>query len=623
VSAGQTNATESSATAAVRRAERYRSFPDCPHYSVGHNAELVYSPFTRRACTLSTVSAHLLQGCGYSATLEDHAARICREHNLAPAQWGAILAELSALTKAGLLVARTDLENHCRRHTEVQSASAPITTVGIPTRDRAPSLGHCVESYLESGRRHGWSNDYVIVDDSEEPQVRDGNRRTLQSLGARYGAAIFYAGPEDKVRFADALVSQCGLPREAVEFGLLNPEGCPIATGSSRNLLLLHAVGDVFLQVDDDTRCRLTPCPAAQPGLAFSSRYDPTEFWFLREDAPGAPEASAGADLLALHEQLLARSLSDCLAALGTGAEVDVDQTSAAFFRKLETVPGRVVVTAVGVVGDSGMGSSVGFLAREGDSRARLLQSERDYRRALASHQVMRAVTRPTICDAAYCMALNLGLDNRQLLPPFMPVQRNQDGIFAALVQSCVGNGFFGFLPWLLLHTPPTRRLASSNTDWKDAVRLRSGQMIQVLLRSIPLRRNLTNAAQNLRELGKGLTDIGSMPLMDFEETVRQQVWTQLSRQASQFAGQLQQFGSQPDYWANDVRQVLAAMAEDLPNECSAVPCDLAKGRDGRSASELFRCLVRRFGQLLQVWPDLVEAARDLRARGFRPANRI
>ena len=65
----------------------------------------------------------------------------------------------------------------------------------------------------------------------------------------------------------------------------------------------------------------------------------------------------------------------------------------------------------------------------------------------------MRVVTRPTITDSGYCMALNLGLDNRHLLPPFLPVQRNQDGVFAAVLTLC-GSGCTGFLPWMVLRAP-------------------------------------------------------------------------------------------------------------------------------------------------------------------------
>jgi hypothetical protein len=607
----------------VARPEFYRSFPDCPHFPLGDRAELVYSPLTREACILSPVAVGLVHSCWTFATLQDHAARLCRQLNLAQEQERAVLGELSALVKTGLLVSRTDLENHCRLHSDTRCTSAPIATIGIPTRNRPESLACCLESYLESGRRRGRTNDYVIVDDTEDALVRERNREMLRSLQARFRATIHYAGPAEKARYAEALLKQSGLPPDAVQFGLLNPEACAITTGSSRNLLLLHTVGDVLLQVDDDTLGCLAPAPSAQRGLAFSSRYDPTEFWFPEEGRPISPEMSTDGDLLAIHETLLGRSLGECLATRGGVEQVDLDQTSAAFFRKLGTGRGRVLVTAAGVAGDSGMGSSLYFLSLDATSRTRLLRTERAYRHTLETHQVMRAVTRPTVCDRAFCMALNLGLDNRQLLPPFMPVQRNQDGIFAAVARTCVGDSFFGFLPWVLLHAPPTRPRLSPAGSWNGAIRLHSGQMIQALLRSITLRPDLSNVAQNLRELGKAVTAIGCLPMSDFEEFLRLQVWDQMSKQASQFAGQLQQFGGQPDFWANDVHHLLAMMREELAKDRYAIPWDLSGGSDDRSAAELFRRLVLRFGQLLQVWPDMVEAARDLRAHGVRPASKI
>jgi hypothetical protein len=131
---------------------------------------------------------------------------------------------------------------------------------------------------------------------------------------------------------------------------------------------------------------------------------------------------------------------------------VDLSRAEPGFFRRLGPCGGRVVVTAAGVMGDSGMGSPSYFLSLRGASRARLLQSEGVYRYALARQQVLRAVPRATVCDAPYCMALNLGLDNRDLLPPFTPVQRNQDGVFAAILRTCCSGDYFGFLPWMILH---------------------------------------------------------------------------------------------------------------------------------------------------------------------------
>ena len=253
-------------------------------------------------------------------------------------------------------------------------------------------------------------------------------------------------------------LARLGLPELIARFGLLNPEGFPITTGGSRNALLLHTAGELLLQVDDDTICRMTRPPEFRPGLAFSSRHDPTEFWF-----PGSEgSAPADADLLALHETLLGRCAADWAAAPDT----DLTQARPECLRKLDR--GRVLVTAAGVAGHSGMGSSLYFLSLDGSSCARLLSSVDAYRRALTHHQVVRTATRTTVCDGAYCMALNLGLDNRRMLPPFLPVQCNQDGVFAAVLRACRDDGLFGFLPGAVLHSPPDSRPLPDDDLWRS-----------------------------------------------------------------------------------------------------------------------------------------------------------
>jgi hypothetical protein len=51
------------------------------------------------------------------------------------------------------------------------------------------------------------------------------------------------------------------------------------------------------------------------------------------------------------------------------------------------------------------------------------------------------------------------------------------------------------------------------------------------------------------------------------------------------------------------------------------VPRDLRRGRSLEAARELTQRLVLNFGQLLLAWPEMVEAARALRARGHRLAR--
>ena len=437
----------------------------------------------------------------------------------------------------------------------------------------------------------------------------------LRELGGRFAADVCYAGSEEKEAYVRKLAA-AGASEEAARFALLNPEGFPITTGGSRNALLLHAVGELLLQVDDDTLCRVAPAPEVRPGLALSSRHDPTEFWF----PAGEPSAAGEDDLLAVHERLLGRGLADCAAE----ADPDPGEAGAEFFRRLDRGEGRVLVTAAGAAGHSGMGSSLYFLSLEGESRARLLASEETYRRALAHHQVVRTATRPTVCDGSYCMALNLGLDHRRPLPPFPPVQRNQDGVFAALLRTCRDDGFFGFLPGGVVHAPPDRPLAPSHgergggegtDDLARAPPVSAAADPEVLVRSLP-------APAGLPVVGRTLAEWAAWSLNDFEEWLRLCVWPAMSRQVGRLADQLQRFGGQPDYWADDVRRVLAVFREALPRKEYVIPTDLNACFGPEAAREHFRRLVLQFARLLQAWPDIVEAARDLRAQGVRLAVR-
>jgi hypothetical protein len=495
-----------------------------------------------------------------------------------------------------------------------------IASVGIPTRDRPQSLARCLEGHIESSLRHGRRHDYVIIDDSQTADARRDNRSLLQSLSQRHRANIFYAGPEERARFADALIRQAGVPADVVEFALFNVENCPVATGTSRNALLLHAVGDLLLQIDDDTVCRLTTTPGARAGLTLSSQFDPTEFWFLSEGEAPPP---ADQDLLAIHERLLGRGPADWVCGPLAAAGLRWEQAGPNFFRKAQSGAARVVVTAAGLFGDSGMGVPSYFLSLAGASRARLLAGERTYRRALTEQQILRAVTAATICEGAFCMSPNLGLDNRDLLPPFMPVQRNQDGVFGVLLRTCFPGAFFGFLPWALLHQQPANRSRPAGDTLENATRFRSGQIIQMLIRSFSFAPEQTEGAKNLRALGEALVELGSRPLPEFAGVLRGHLGQHRSLIAAQMERLLQQFAGQPEFWARDVRGVLKGIHETSTKADSFEAADLREMCGDQGTCALLQRLVRRFGRLLRYWPEMVQAARDLRGQGVRLAVRL
>src|SRR5262249_16802768 len=157
------------------------------------------------------------------------------------------------------------------------------------------------------------------------------------------------------------------------------------------------------------------------------------------------------------------------------------------------------------------------FLWLDGPARKRLLRSERDYRFALANHQLMRAVTRVTVCEGgAVCLGLNLGLDNRGLLPPFMPLGRPEAGLFSTWLRPGLPSAFQGSLPWMVKPLPATPHPARAGDLGRSAAKVASVQVIQLLAGAFAPGYDRGNGAANLRALGATLARLGRVPRPEF-----------------------------------------------------------------------------------------------------------
>ena len=476
--------------------------------------------------------------------------------------------------------------------------SRSVTVVGIVTRDRETSLAACLASYLANCRRHARSPEFVVADGSAGEENGARTRAALRALAATIDATIRYAGPAEKRRFADALVRESAVSGEVVDFALFGDRRCRLSTGANRNSLLLDTLDTLVLSVDDDTLCRTAVAPTQQESVAFVSTYDPTEFWFF-PDRRGALEAGhvVETDLLGCHEELLGRPVTDFDGAAG--------------------LTGRVSITLPGLVGDSGMGSPRYFLTLGGGSRERLLQSPDAYQSAMRSREVLRTVPQPTIAATAFCMTTFFGFDNRLLLPPFFPVERNSDGIFGLMVHRYVAGSHVGFIPWLLLHAPPDPRAFDRDEAWTEAEGVK---IADILISCIVPHAGTADAggAARFQQLGKYLRDLGSLPTDDFEAFVGAAQQLRNLAATTLLETRLREHRALPDFWADDVRRTIDALRKTATKSDYIVPRELRNADDANGARRLTPQLVSKFGGLLEAWPALVEAATCLRTNGCR-----
>lgn len=501
-----------------------------------------------------------------------------------------------------------------------------ISTVGFITFHRLEALQMSVASYIANAQRYERNVQFVVIDGSLNGELRTDCRAALRTLKDRYRVPIFYGGLEEKLRYADQLIEASGAPSEVINFALFDTEQCGKAVGADRNALLLHTVGDLVFSADDDTLCRIAAAPEMTGGLALGSYSDPADYWFFPDRETALRSVNyCDQDLIGLHESFLGRDLAAVVVDIEGSGPIGPD-----LLRRVQTSAGRILLTFNGVVGDCAWGSPFGFwgapmgsLMVNDGSHTRLVRSEVGYRDACSSREILRTVKRATISDPIYCMTLLMGMDNRDLLPPFMPVRRGQDMIFGMTLARCFDGGLAAHLPWALVHVPVEKRRFWDGEIVRSASGYDTAKLLIDCIASKELGSEAEDEAERLRVLGLHLMELGKLPLREFEDVLRGQILRTIKSNVALMEAALRARPAAPDFWIKDVRQYIEMLKISAKRDDYDVPLDLMQGRNSEQARELAQKLVLRFGQLLLRWEDIIQAAKRLKARGVTLAEPI
>jgi len=588
---------------AVNESDKYRCAP-LGRFNMGGDNELVYLPLSRRALLLPKHEVNVLAACAQFKTLERHLVDLFGDTEPAICS----LERLSELAAQGAMVGQLGVLNLINEApTEAQES---VRWLAFPTCRRPNQLSTAIRSYAENVARYGHTIRVFVADDSNDRATEQQNERVLLAAAREFGIEVYYAGHDDKVRYIVELAQQGDLPSDVLNFALLGADKMP-AIGANRNGILLRTKGTLVLSADDDTVCRTgrSPGSAAVSSLKLGVDGDPTEFWFFQSrDSVLDSVAWTDLDVVAEHERFLGRTVSDVAKAVD-GSIPDISSVCSHLLSYLYTAAARIRITYTGVAGDSAMYSGQGLqVSVNPGTRGRLVSSAEAFRIATNSREVLRLAMSPVVSHVSPCITTCVGLDNRDLLPPFFPVCRNEDGIFGTFLESCIGGSFAGHLPWAVLHSPPGAR--SYQLDAAAA----SIRMSDVILATASVWAGKASGSPSARltALGHALTDVAELPESEFCELLRTRLWNAAARNIARQETALRTYAGQPAYWAEHVRRQIRMTSEAVARPDYYVPSDLPGGEESVRAQSL----VGQFGQLLRWWPRIVETACVLSAQG-------
>lgn len=557
--------------------------------------------------------------CSEFRPLPEHIARHAELHHWGSLEIEALRSWLPQMKSVGMLLSRREIHRRAAAIRSEAATPARIGAIGFPTGgDRVAMLLRALGSFAENVRVHGRSVDFIVADSSTDGGQRGRNRGRAGELGRDRGLRVRYFGEQEKRRFAAELIRRSGCRPEALEFGLFDPLDAGFACGANRNALLLHEAGEVFSSVDDDVLCELATAPPAEARLAVFSGADPYERWVYpdRESALHAVHF-APHDYLAEHEKLLGHDLGALLDGVPE-REFDVSNAGLGILRLLEFGAARVRTTFTGYVGDPGIPTSCFYFFHKGRNRERLTQSEEGYRAGFGSRSVLTRAPVLSLGDDSVSPGMAIGLDHRDLLPPFFPVLHAEDMVFGAAAWKCCAGSVSGHLPLSVHHdsgaNKPTLQPADLNEMRRAAV-FEFAQIVRAIMAGFHPAQHFDSATR-MQKLGHFLSDWGALPTADFREALHHVVLGHESHKILTLEESLRTESDAPEFWRRDMQDFLDHTREALQHEDFDIPYELKAGRSAEENRALMQQLIAGYGMLLEDWPAIVSAARDLRREG-------
>lgn len=448
-----------------------------------------------------------------------------------------------------------------------------IEEVLIVSRGNANEVQECVRSYASAARRERRLLRITVVDDGPP----EDQRRVETALARTWpGVDVRHFGRAEKEAFVRAL----GF--DEVTMSQFFPSACGTTrVGANRNFALLLSAGRRVLLVDSDTRAEIVDCADGTESRVMEG--DPWDYLGFDSVSQAIEEAhfdSAGElSVFEVHEAWLGRRIDDL----------------SLVRNRTKLAGGRIVLSMLGFAGEDGM-TSRGHLIHS-DSGDLFGEDEHDYVLRRLSRGAWTAVSMPTVARTGRVVAGSTGLDASSVLPPFMPVGRNQLSVFGHMLNVLDPNALRVALPGMVQHG--SRRSAErTEIELFDVASPRWHEHVRAVVERVEVEhpREVT-----LRRLACGFREAAELTAGDWRRRFVEPVHELLSGAASHLRAVAARERRRPTR-ARDLATIAGVLEATVRSGAACV--DLPDDVDG------LRRRQAAFGHLLSVWNEVWTAAR-------------
>ena len=396
--------------------------------------------------------AQALARCKDFDSLENHAQTICQQIPALRGQELVVLQTLQQVVDKGLFKSAEQQLSELSSGTTITGAVA--LEVVVITCDRPDALERWLASFSASGTSNHVAKLWVI-DDSRSEENQGLNRATCGAQQSQVSEIIRYFGATERSELLLSLTDSLPAARSSLEF-LLDHKfwGTNPTHGVARNWAQLLTAGCRVIVFDDDTLCQAIAPPAAPRGLSFASPLDRDAMFYASTEVLRQHQLPLPDSPIDLMSGLIGTDMTGFLRNSTLNAASLKGMSSGDMASYTGTSCAKLVQT--GFWGDPGTGASnwAFFLGEKGIKNLLSYADPASILGARASWTGFRGTT----VTAYGSMSAMTGMDNTSLLPPYFPAARNEDMLFAIMLQRMYPDSFVINMPWSIPHLPVDNR---------------------------------------------------------------------------------------------------------------------------------------------------------------------
>ena len=612
-----TNENEFSLNINVDPASGFKPLPDlvvfdlCRAYPMSDgNLLLLNARNHARVVVMPEVYASLLR-CDRFLTLDQHVANIIELNPGMQGQQSDIRNVLQNMLDNGMMLSAKSMTKHFKNSSNSQLDNKPgdAPVVAIITWERPEALQRLLKSIIANCATSDFHCLYVI-DDSQEATNIVKNQALVKELAPGMDTRVQYFGRDEQQSLLEGLVKQLPDHEQAIRFLADSSRWKGHWTsGMSRNLALLLSCGHRLVMMDDDTICDVYDPPRPKPTITLSDEPREADFFSSEQDWAALRQAM-NPDPVKRHMQCLGLPFSEALNVLGENnlKPAGLANATASMIRELHA-DSPVLMTECGSLGCPGTTSNTWLPDMAPSSLRLMLKSEKKTTNALSRRQVWSGRNHPHFSPRTN-MSQITGFDNRQMLPPYLPINRGEDRLFGFMLDFIFPSSVTLDYPWSIPHLPLPER------EWKDRdldftpVNSFPAFFFEKVLEFKPACQSESDV-DRLSALSSWFNDMACAPSDTLTEMYRDDRLRGDSDLLQHLGALLSEATSAPVNWQNYLRNGMTQLNKDLDRASrddlpiKGLPSDI----EGEQLIEFWKETWADFAAALDAWPKIRKAA--------------